>query len=112
MADDEDTSGTTEPVVEPTGDPDPTSETTTDITPDSTPDVSVYIAKISELEGVIAGKDSEIEALNTALTVSKAANYDLLVQIPTEDEIDPLIDPVTDDSVSGGIDTLFGKKEN
>lgn len=60
------------------------------------PGTDVLEAKIAELEGIIASHASEVEALTTALTVAKAANYDLLTQVGTNTEADVVADDETD----------------
>ena len=52
----------------------------------SMPDVSSFEAKIGELNGFLAERDTTIGTLNTDLSAAKAANYDLIINgtpIPT-----------------------------
>lgn len=75
-------------------------------------DVSVYEAKISELNGVIETLNSTIVQLNAEVDRAKAVNYDLMMNgTPTDGDItngdiDPEGDPLDVD-----IDDLFESKD-
>ena len=69
-------------------------------------DVSVYEAKISELNGVIAELGTTITALTADLTAAKAANYDLLMTPPGTAEPDS-VESVGEDDSDTDIDDLF-----
>lgn len=51
-------------------------------TEDVKPDAEAYAAKITELTAEIEGLNGRIADLNTQLTASKAANYDLMTSMP------------------------------
>lgn len=56
---------------------------------DNKPDVSAYEAKIAQHEQTIADRDSTISSLTSQLSESKAHNYDLLTQIPANNQSVP-----------------------
>lgn len=53
---------------------------------DNKPDVSAYEAKIAQYEQTIADRDSTIVDLGKQLSDSKAHNYDLLTQVPADNQ--------------------------
>lgn len=73
-------------------------------------ELGVHNAKIEELNGVIAERDSALTEAATALTVQKAKNFDLALQIPGAPA--PAEKPETDGEIDGAtitIDDLFTK---
>lgn len=81
----------------------------TDTTADTGPDADVLAAKIAELETAIAERDAAIADRDAEIVRWKAANYDLLMQIPgddTESVADDTLGP-DDDGDGPDIDDLF-----
>lgn len=85
-------------------------------TPTATPDVSLYEAKIADLNLQILTLNQTIESLNAEVTAQKAANYDLLMATPQGDETDADVDngSETDDiyDTDVSIDDILYEKEN
>jgi hypothetical protein len=78
-----------------------------DTTPDiESPDLSTYQAKIDELTTVIADRDAVIADLTLQVTAAKAANYDLLMQVPGNETVTEDVDE--SDEVDVDVDDLFG----
>jgi hypothetical protein len=81
-----------------------------------TDDVTTRDAKIEELNGTIAERDSAIVAANADVTAQKAKNFDLAMQIPgTTVNTGSVLDPETDpeiDPATISIDDLFVKSGN
>jgi hypothetical protein len=75
-----------------------------------TVDISVYEAKIAELNQAIADRDAQIATLTAEVTAAKAANYDLLNTSPVND-IDAG-DELTPEVVDILPENLFGKDED
>lgn len=94
----------------PAADETPTGETAPDT---GTHDESVCAAKITQLEtdnaALIAENEALVAAHATELTAQKAANYDLLQQIPSDA---PATAAIVDDESDVDIDDLFTKKED
>jgi hypothetical protein len=86
----------TEPVVE--------EEATPEV-----PDTAAYEAKIAELTGIIAERDSAIADLGTQDSAAKAHNYDLLMQIGATPNEEIAADTGVDESFD--IDDLFGEED-
>jgi len=83
---------------------------TTDETPanDTTPDVEdSAAAKVEVLMAELAAKDATIADLTAQVTAAKAANYDLLMQIPGTTPATP--EPDESDETDVDIDDLFGE---
>ena len=72
-------------------------------------DVSVYEAKIAELESAVADRDNVIIAKDAEITAAKAANYDLLMSVPSDTDDTNVIVDDSDESVD--YSDLFGKDE-
>lgn len=73
-------------------------------------DVSVFEAKITELNQAIADRDATIATLTAELTAAKAANYDLLTSSPVAD-IDAG-DELSPEVVDILPENLFGKDDD
>lgn len=82
--------------------------------PDNGPeiDVETYVAKIAELESTLEANATTILDLTNALNAAKAANYDLLTQVPSNDTPAADADDDDDDADSDDdIDDLFGDND-
>jgi len=70
------------------------------------PDISVYEAKIEELNATVAAESARAADLESALTAAKATNYDLLMATP-KDGVPPAEEEIDDVSTDVDIDDLF-----
>lgn len=66
-------------------------------------DHSACEAKVSTLTDALAAKDDDIAAIAADLTLTKAANYDLLMSVPGTEETTE----ITEDEPDGDIDSFF-----
>ena len=96
-----------------------TSEPTPEETPEETPapapeafDVSVYTSQIAAHEATIAELTARAAQLEIDLAVSKAANYDLLLNMPADLDANPVAPQSvgSEDNVPD-IDDLFEDKD-
>lgn len=71
------------------------------------PDTSIFEAKIAEQNAAIAARDATIASLTADLSVSKAANYDLVMAVPKESATPLAAVTIESNDSTVGIDDLF-----
>lgn len=69
------------------------------------PDISVYEAKIAELNSTLAERDATIATKDAEISAAKVANYDLLMSVPGDAEA--AADVKDDESKRPTLDDLF-----